>query len=574
MQSRRSLRRSLLLALTLLSACAAAPPAAPAAGGGDLLGSGQSAASAFLVGHVAATRGDLDFAATEFLLALAREPADPMLRQQAFLACLMSGRPEALRLARTLPGNQAAELLLANHDAMAGDWAAAQRRFAALSGPPGTQQLTDLMRELLVAWSEAGAGKTDAALATLHPFAPGAQPQFLVLLHAALIADLAHRTAEAERLYARAQSEFGAPTLELARLLASWQSRQGHPEAAAAMLEASIARTPNLAIALPALLASAQQPVIRSATDGLAEVYLALAASLHQQDGGAVSLAMIRLALTLRPDDAPARLLGSDLAAMGKHYEEALRLLAPIPASDPLASVVRLHRATLAELAGHPEQALQQLQALARDYPDRPEPYIGEADILRAQHHFKEAAATYDKAIARLGTPTAADWSVFYNRGIARDRAKDWPGAQQDFLTALKLAPNEPYVLNYLGYSWTEQGRNLSQARQMIERAVAERPNDGAIVDSLGWLLLRQGDVGAAVQKLQQAAEMVPEDPTINGHLGDAYWAAGRQLEAFYQWRLALTLHPDAEETARISTRLHEAEQALGIPPTSAAPSP
>jgi Flp pilus assembly protein TadD len=93
-------------------------------------------------------------------------------------------------------------------------------------------------------------------------------------------------------------------------------------------------------------------------------------------------------------------------------------------------------------------------------------------------------------------------------------------------------------------------------------------------VDSLGWLLLRQGDVGAAVQKLQQAAEMVPEDPTINGHLGDAYWAAGRQLEAFYQWRLALTLHPDAEETARISTRLHEAEQALGIPPTSAAPSP
>ncbi len=565
-------RRSLFLALALLSACAAAPPAGAATGNDPLLGGGQGAASAYLVGHVAMLEGDVAFAAKEFGAALGRDPSNMLLRQQAFLTCLMSDCTEALPLARTLPGNQAAELLLANHDAAAGNWAEAQKRFAALSGTAATEKFTALMRQLLVAWAEAGAGKTDAALATLQPYTTGARPQFLFVLHSAMIADLAGRTREAARLYTTAQSEFGAPTLELARLLASWQARQGHSGMAAATLKAAISRTPDLAIALPALVASAKRPVIRNAADGLAEVYLALAASLHQQAGGAVSLAMVRLALSLRPDDAAARLLGADLTAMDKNYQEATRLLAPVPATDPLVGVVRLHRATLAELSGNLDEALHEEEALARDYPNRPEPYVAQGDILRSQHHFKEAAAAYDKAIARLGTPSAVDWSVFYNRGIAYDRAGNWPAAEKDFLAALKLVPNEPFVLNYLGYSWTVQGRNLARAQQMIERAMAEDPSNGAIVDSLGWVLLRRGDVAAAVQQLQRAVELVPDDPTINGHLGDAYWATGRKLEAFYQWRLALTLHPEADEVTRISARLKEAEKALGIPPTPPAP--
>lgn len=135
----------------------------------------------------------------------------------------------------------------------------------------------------------------------------------------------------------------------------------------------------------------------------------------------------------------------------------------------------------------------------------------------------------------------------------------------------MKLSPDEPSVLNYLGYSWTEQGHELDRAQQMIKRAAEQRPNDGAIVDSLGWVELRKGDVAGAVASLERAVEMEPEDPTINGHLGDAYWAAGRKLEAEYQWRRALTLNPEPDDAAHFQSRLHEAEQVLGTGPTAAA---
>jgi tetratricopeptide (TPR) repeat protein len=567
MQHSRSIRRSLLLVLSLLSACAASSPSSDAAGSGaaESRDGRQAVAGAFLTGRFAAMQNDLDFAADEFLRILAVDPDSPDLRQQAFLACLMVGRPEAIRLAQSLPDDQTAQLLLADRDAARGNWEAAERRFAALPRQGPTQGLTQLLQPLLVAWAQQGAGRTDAALATLHPFIEGQRSRFIYGLHGALIADLAGRTAEAGRLYRIAQAEYGAPTLELARLVASWQARQGHPADAAQTLKASADLNPETAIALPALQAVAGARVIRGATDGLAEVYLVLAAALHQQDAGVLSMLMLRLALDLRPDDTAGRLLAADITEATKHPETGLQLLAPVAADDPLIGIVRLHRAILTEQIGRREDALHQLEQMARDYPDRPEPYLSQGDILRAQHRYADAVTAYDSAVARVGTPTRLDWPLFYDRGIALERSKDWPRAENDFLTALKLAPDQPYVLNYLGYSWAEQGHNLARARQMIERAVEQRPNDGAVIDSLGWAMLRQGDVAGAVKSLERAVELMPEDATLNGHLGDAYWAAGRRQEALYQWRRALNLNPEPEEVPKLEAKLHESEQVLGI---------
>ena len=128
--------------------------------------------------------------------------------------------------------------------------------------------------------------------------------------------------------------------------------------------------------------------------------------------------------------------------------------------------------------------------------------------------------------------------------------------AEADFLHALQLSPDQPYVLNYLGYAWTEQGRNLPRARQMIERAVELRPNDGSIVDSLGWVLLQQGDTAGAVRFLERAVELDSEDATVNGHLGDAYMAAGRKREAQVQWRRALILNPEPQEVQALEAKL------------------
>ena len=567
MQHARSLRRSLLLVLSLLSACAAAYPSPNVAEAGAAWShdGGQAVAGAFLAGRFAAMQSDLDFAADEFLRALTVDPDNPELRQQAFLACLMIGRPDAVRLAQSLPDDETAQLLLADRDAASGKWDAAESRFAALPRQGPTQGLTELLQPLLVAWAQQGAGHIDAALATLHPFIEGQRSRFIYALHGALIADLAGRAAEAGRLYRIAQTEYGPPTLELARVIASWQARQGHAAEAAETLKASTDANPELAIALPALQAVVGQRVIRGAADGLAEVYLVLAAALHQQDAGVLSMLMLRLAIDLRPDDTPARLLATEIVEATRHPDTGLQLLAQVAADDPLSGIVRLHRASLTEQIGRPEDALQQLEQIERDYPNRPEPYISQGDILRTQHRYADAVAAYDRAMAQVGTPTRLDWPLFYDRGIALEQSKDWPRAESDFLTALKLAPDQPYVLNYLGYSWTEQGHNLPRARQMIERAVEQRPNDGAIIDSLGWVMLRQGDAAGAVKSLERAVELMPEDATLNGHLGDAYWAAGRRQEALYQWRRALNLNPEPEDVPKLQAKLHESEQALGI---------
>jgi tetratricopeptide (TPR) repeat protein len=563
MQHARSIRRSLLLALSLLSACAASNPSPHAAGTGDEgTRSGTPAVSgAFLTGRFAAMESDLDFAADKFMQALNLDPTSVDLRQQAFLAYLMIGRPEAIRLAQNQPDNETAQMLLAGHDAVRGNWEAAESRFAALP----RQGVTQLLQPLMVAWAQQGAGRTDAALATLHPFIEGQRSRFIAALHGALIADLAGRTAEAARLYRLAQTEYGAPTLELARLVASWQTRQGHPVEAAQTLTATADLNPEIAIALPALQASLGNRVVRRATDGMAEAYLVLAAALRQQDASELSMLMLRLALDLRPDYTSARLLAAEILETTRHPATGLQMLAPVPADDPLIAIVRLHRAELTEETGRTEDALHQLEQIARDYPDRPDPYIGEGDILRAGHRYADAVAAYDKAAARVGKPSKLDWPLFYDRGIALERSKDWGRAEADFMTALSLAPDQPYVLNYLGYSWTEQGRNLAKARQMIERAVEQRPNDGAIIDSLGWAMLRQGDSTGAVKSLERAVELMPEDSTINGHLGDAYWAASRRREALYQWRRALNLNPEPEDVPKLEAKLRQSEEALGI---------
>ncbi len=508
----------------------------------------------FLAGRFALTQLDSEFAAEEFLKALAADPGQADLVQQAFLACLMSNRPETVRLARELPDNQAAQLLLGGAEGKSGNWDAAEQRFRAMP----RQGLSQFLQPLLVAWAQQGAGRTDAALATLRPLIDGQRLRGIYALHAALIADLGNRPADAARLYRVAQGEYGATNLRLARIVASWQARGGHVADAQQTLRALTDGNDELSISLPALIATvANRPVARAA-DGIAEAYLTLAAALRQQDQSDSSMLLLRLALNLRPDFSAARMMMAENEEASGNTAQALRTLAPIGPTDPMIAVVRLRRATFADRAGNSEDAARELEQLARDYPDSPLPLAQLGDLLRSKNRYADAIGAYDRAIARVQAPQRSAWPLFYARGISEERSHDWPRAQADLERALQLSPDQPYVLNYLGYSWADQGEHLSQARQMLTRALELRPSDGSIVDSLGWLQLRQGDTKAAVQSLERAVEMMPEDATINGHLGDAYWAAGRKQEAQFQWRRALILNPDADEAAKLETKLRD----------------
>lgn len=549
MQHVRAACRALLLSLSLLSGCAASDPSR----GGTEDRAFNGVLGNYLAGRYALSEGDAATAANDLLRAVAQSPDDPELRLQAFIACLAAGRPEAVRLARQLPDSQVAQLVLANVDVRAGRWQAAEDRFRALP----RQGLTQLLQPLLVAWAQLGDGRADSALSTLQPYVENPRFRGIFALNAAMIADLGGRTEDAARLYHALEVDMGEPNLRLAQILASWQARSGQPAEAQKVLAALPAVAPDLAIATPGLLANVTKRAVASPGGGIAEAYFTFAALLRAQDANDFSLIMLRLALDLRPEFAAARLLAADILVNAHHPQVALRFLNDVPSSDPILPVVQLRQAAIIDGLGRSDEAIRELERLARDYPESPLPDVQRGDMLRMKQHFPDAVAAYDKAIARHTVPAASDWVMFYDRGMAEERTHQWQKAEADLNHALELAPDQPLVLNYLGYTWADMGHHLDKARHLIERAAERRPNDGAITDSLGWVLFRQGETKDAVRTLERAVELEPEDSTINGHLGDAYWAAGRKVEAQYQWRRALTLNPAPDDAAKLEAKLN-----------------
>jgi tetratricopeptide (TPR) repeat protein len=549
MQHARTARRSVLLALTLLSACAASDPSSD----GAAAQASNGVIGDYLAGRFALSEGDSQTAANDLLKAVAQVPGDPELTLQAFIASLAAGRPEAVKLARQLPDSQVAQLVLADVDIKAGHWQAAEQRFHGLP----RQGLTQLLQPLLVAWAQQGDGRTDTALSTLQPYVDNPRFRTIFALHAAMIADLGDHKDAAAKLYRSAETDLSQPNLRMAQILASWEARSSQPGEAQRILASLPAAAPDLAITMPGLMANVTRRPVARASDGVAEAYFTFAALLQAQDADDFALVMLRLALDLRPDFAAARLLAADIQQNEHRPELALRTLNEVPATDPLIAIVQLRRAALVDLLGRSDDAMHDLERLARDYPDSPLPDQQRGDILRSKQRFPDAVLAYDRAIARVSHPEAPDWVLFYDRGVAEERSHQWQKAEADFHHALALSPDQPFVLNYLGYSWADMGRHLTEARQMIERAAERRPNDAAITDSLGWVEFRQGDSKDAVKTLEHAVELQPEDSTINGHLGDAYWAAGRKIEAQYQWRRALTLNPAPDDAAKLEAKLN-----------------
>ena len=221
---------------------------------------------------------------------------------------------------------------------------------------------------------------------------------------------------------------------------------------------------------------------------------------------------------------------------------------------------MQLRRAELSSALGQDGEARRIYGELIGAFPGEAEPAREDGELLNDEHRYGDAASRLSLAIADTKNPGGDDWSLFFDRAVAYDRSHQWPRAEADLRRALQLSPDQPFVLNYLGYSYAEQDRNLEEARHMLERALAQKPHDGAFLDSLGWIILKQKHVGEAIAQLQEAAELTPEDPTVNYHLGVAYWEAGRRSEAENQWRRALILKPDADDLPKIQARLREAD--------------
>jgi tetratricopeptide (TPR) repeat protein len=271
-----------------------------------------------------------------------------------------------------------------------------------------------------------------------------------------------------------------------------------------------------------------------------------------------VSLIYTQLALWLKPDFPVCQTLLGEIYEDTKRYEKAVAAYEKIDSRSPLRSSAEIQIAGNLDSLGKTDEALARIGALIAREPDNYDALVAKGNIERLHEKWTEAAASYTRALSRVVEPQASHWTVFYFRGIAYERAGEWAKAEPDFRMALKLQPDQASVLNYLGYSLIEKRMNLKEAMDMVRKAVDLKPNDGYIVDSLGWAHYQLGEYEEAVKHLERAVELKPEDPVINDHLGDAYWRVGRTLEAKFQWKHAKDNKPEPKDLEKIEKKLSE----------------
>jgi len=270
-----------------------------------------------------------------------------------------------------------------------------------------------------------------------------------------------------------------------------------------------------------------------------------------------------RLALHLRPDFPIALVMVADILEDDSRHVDANAIYAKIDPKSPFRLTSDLSRARNLDTLKQTDAAVALYKEVASRRPKDPEPLTQLGNLYRRHENWPDAIVAFTGAIDRAEPLEKRHWRMLYARGIVLERAKRWPEAEKDFLRALEFEPEQPFVLNYLGYSWIDQGLHLERAQDMIRRAVELRPSDGYIIDSLGWGYFRLKKFKDAVVELERAVEIRPEDPVINDHLGDAYWKVGRKLEARFQWHRSLSLNPDKDVADKIRVKLDKGLEAL-----------
>lgn len=559
------------LASAARTAVLAALLAAPCVAGASSL------SGAYLAAMQADFRDDFVEAADFYDRALALDPENVGLMINAVVVRVAMGdvagaRPIADRLEAADPGNQIASLVRLADALAAGDFAAAQTLLDSAS----EEAVNPLLGGLLSGWIEVGLEDFPAATARFDGMTGNDAVAAYGRYHKALALAFAGDFVQAAEIFGG--DENGPLHLNRTAIVAHAQvlAQIGREADAVALLDEALAGgVPDAPIiALRDRLAAGEEVPFDQITgprDGAAEAFLTLADALNGDGSERVALIHARLAAHIEPGLAEADLLAADILEGEEQYVLASAALSEVPADSPWYVTAQIRLADTERAAGDPEAGIATLTALAAGNADRVEVDSALGDALRMAERFPEAAEAYGKAIDKIGPPREAHWVLFYTRGIANERAGDWPAAEADFRKALELRPGQPLVLNYLGYSMVEKKEGLDEALGMIEQAVRAQPDDGYITDSLGWVYYRLGRYDDAVGPMLRAVELTPDDPVINDHLGDVLWMVGRKREAEFQWRRALSFGPaDDLDMDRIRKKLDVGlDQVLADEPAS-----
>ncbi|REC57999.1 tetratricopeptide repeat protein [Rhodosalinus sediminis] len=516
-------------------------------------------AGAYLAARQAQYQSDFLSAARFYTRALAHDPGNRQLMEAATVAYLALGQVDrAAPVARRLTGGDGATKVA--NMALIAHYGAAENYERVLDLVGEGRGVGILVDGLVQGWAEVGRGDIDAAVAAFDAMGEERGLMGFALYHKALALASAGDFAGAEAIYSSEVA--GAMQMTRRGVIARIEvlSQLGRNDDAIALLEESFGADldPELRGLRARLAAGETLPFhLRGARDGLAEVFYTIAGALRGEANDDFTLLYTRVAGHLRPGHVDAVLMAAELLEDLGQYELATEAYKSVPRDHPSHQAAEIGRAQALRQAGKPDAAIEVLEQLSGRYGDYPAVHSALGDMLRALERYDAAAEAYDRAIALYdGAPSDAAWFLYYARGIAHERLDEWPAAEADFRQALELNPDQPQVLNYLGYSLVEKQEKLEEALEMIERAVEARPDSGYIVDSLGWALYRLGRYEEAVGHMERAAELLPVDPIVNDHLGDVYWAVGRRTEARFQWNRALSFDPEQEEAERIRRKL------------------
>ncbi|MFQ5347525.1 MAG: tetratricopeptide repeat protein [Rhodothalassiaceae bacterium] len=546
--------------LSLAAAGCAAPPSppeltAPAATEGENY-------AAYVAGRFAVENGDPR--AADLLLEAARQdPGNLEILHRAFLALITAGRmAEAVTVAETLARRDAhngiVELVLAVDAIARQDFDAALAHQERI----GSGGFESLIGPILKAWVLAAKGDRKAALRALERLRTVAPLRPFALAHAAYMLDFLGDEEAATAAYKEALESGQLSSLQPVVSYAAFLQKHRRATEALAVIEqyALMFRDSGyLETARNRLIAG--EPVEVATTtpqSALALVLFRAASELEREEVRQPAIIYARLATHLTPQSDEARLRLAGMLADAEMYDAALGVLDAIGRQSPEYGAARMQVAWIYERSGDSEAAIGALTNYLASEPDNIRAWATLGDVYRGQEKFRDAARAYSRAIALLDKNSEVEpWFLYFARGIAYERQGQWEIAEADLLKALELNPEEPQVLNYLGYSWIDRGVELDRGTELIKKAAALRPNDGYIIDSLGWAYFLRGDYDEAVRTLERAVQLEPTDPTINDHLGDAYWRVGREMEARFQWRHALAFGPEKEsDRKRIADKL------------------
>jgi len=526
----------------------------------------DNAAGSYLAARHASAERDEGAAAAYYLDVLKLDPHNPDLLSRAFLSELTDGDvDQASKLADRLLAidhtDRISRLVIGIRELKQKHYGLARENFSqSVRGP-----VTDLTATLLSAWALEGQGDTQAAIDAMDKLSGPDWYGIFKDLHAGLILDLGKDKKAAGKRYASAYK--ADPTaLRTVEAYGRWLSRNASKDDALKVYQDFAKELPDHPVINDEMkrIAAGEKlpPLVDTPQAGAAEALYGLGASIGRRGGEDLAIIYLQLALYLEPSHAMALLSLGDLYEDLKKPDLAIKAYQRVPAGSPLSRNAQIQMAVDLDMLDRTDEAKKLLTHVIAENPKDTEAIIELGNIQRGRKDFADCANTYTKAIDTVPNPEKSNWVMFYFRGICYERSNQWPLAEADMQKALQLYPDQPLVLNYLGYSWVDKGVHLEQGMDMIRKAVEQRPDDGYIVDSLGWAYFRTGNFDEAVKNLERAVELKPEDPTINDHLGDAYWRVGRTLEAHFQWSQAMDLKPDPEDVPKIEAKIKN-----GLPP-------